>query len=128
MATPATEYERKKLSVIIISRNPIRSKKKKTIKETPNHKLPQQSCKLPTSHVRPVEIIRRTRAANRATEPISEARRKSLACLLRRADLFLQLRRALVNELELREVRVEDAHDLGNLFLLVMCSTKSLIF
>lgn len=43
--------------------------------------------------------------------------------LLRLVDLILQLRGARVDELELRELSVEDAHDLGKLF----CVSRSMM-
>ena len=46
---------------------------------------------------------------------MTKSRRERLAGLLCRADLALELCGAVVDELELGEVRVKDAHDLGDL-------------
>lgn len=59
----------------------------------------------------PVEVICRV-----CTQTIPSVGANSTALLLRLVDLLLQLRSAGVDELELRELGVEDADDLGELF------------
>lgn len=69
-----------------------------------------------TSHVGTVEIIRCTTAIHaHISQSVAKSRGQRLAALLRGVDLVLQLGCALVDELQLREVRVEDADDLGEL-------------
>lgn len=46
---------------------------------------------------------------------MTKPRRQYMSRLLRRADLCLELGCALVDKLQLRKMRVEDAHDLRNL-------------
>lgn len=46
---------------------------------------------------------------------MAKPRRERLPGLLRRANLALEFCGAMVDELELGKVRVEDAHDLGDL-------------
>lgn len=46
---------------------------------------------------------------------MAKPRRERLSGLLRRANLALEFCSAVVDELELGKVRVEDAHDLGDL-------------
>lgn len=70
----------------------------------------------PPSHVGAIEVIRSTSAAQpRAAESMTKPRRQYMSRLLRRADLCLELGCALVDKLQLRKMRVEDAHDLRNL-------------
>lgn len=80
-------------------------------------KTPHVHRFLPSSHVRAVEIIRRISSTThaRAAESVAKTRRKRLAHILCCNDLILKLCRALVDNLQLGEVRVEDAHDLRNL-------------
>lgn len=73
----------------------------------------------PPTHVRLVKVLRRPAAAHAPAKTVAVAavlRAHGAARLLRRVDLAAQVGRALVDDLQLREVRVEDADDLGDLY------------
>ena len=79
---------------------------------------------LTASHVRTVEIISGvTSGLAEVGGSVSQARRNGLAGLLGGCDLALELDGTLVDELQLREVGVEDADDLGDLYGLAIVDT-----